>query len=138
MQYVAIIAALCLLSVGMSGCISQSGYEFKTGTTPPTEVSNLLKNGTVVLFLTKNNCPICEQVKPKIADLQTQYNGTNVIFAHFNFEDNATSQRLFSSYGVQNTPTTIVVRKDGASATFISDFDASTLKSAIGDAQKWK
>jgi thiol-disulfide isomerase/thioredoxin len=138
MRYVAILAALSLLSVGISGCISQSGYEFKSGTTPPAVISNLLKNGTVVLFLTKNDCPICEQVKPKIADLQAQYNGTNVTFVRFNYEDNSTSQSVFRNYAVQNTPTTIVVRKDGATATFISDFDTSTLKSAIEDAQKWK
>jgi hypothetical protein len=39
---------------------------------------------------------------------------------------------------VKSTPTTIVVRKDGATATFIGDFDTSTVKSAIQDAQKWK
>jgi thiol-disulfide isomerase/thioredoxin len=138
MRYVAIFAVLCLLSVGMSGCISQSGYEFKSGTTPPTVVNNLLKNGTVILFLTQDDCPTCEQVKPKIATLQSQYNGTNVTFAHFNLQDNATSSSLFSAYAVKTTPTTIVVRKDGATATFIGDFDASTLKSAIEDAQKWK
>ncbi len=140
-RYVAIVTVLFLLCVGMSGCasIQSSGYEFKSGITPPKEVSDLLKkNDTVVLFLTKNNCDICEQVKPKIAALQSEYNGTNVTFVRYNLEDNATSQRIFFNYGVQNTPTTIVIRKDGAIATFISDFDTSTLKSAIGDAQKWK
>jgi thiol-disulfide isomerase/thioredoxin len=138
MRFVAILATLCLLSVGISGCISQSGYEFKTGTTHPNIVSDLLKKGTVVLFLTQNNCPTCEQVKPKIADLQSQFNGTNVTFARFNLDDNSTSKSLFGAYAVKSTPTTIIVRKDGATATFIGDFDTSTVKSAIQDAQKWK
>ncbi|MGZ8875991.1 MAG: hypothetical protein ACXW1F_05815, partial [Halobacteriota archaeon] len=75
MRYVAILAVLCLLSVGMSGCISQSGYEFKSGITPPKAVSDLMKNGTVILFITQNNCPTCEQTRPMITDLQKQYNG---------------------------------------------------------------
>jgi thiol-disulfide isomerase/thioredoxin len=135
-RYVAVIAALCLLSIGLSGCISQSGYEFQSGISPPKTVSDLMKNGTVVLFLTKNGCTVCEQVKPKIADLQSQYEGTNVTFAHFNFEDNATSQAIFRAYSVQDTPTTIVVRKDGAVAKFIGDFDTNTVKSAIEDARR--
>ncbi len=58
-QYGAVIAVLCMLSVAMSGCISQAGYEFKSGTTPPKVVSDLMKNGTAVLFVTQNNCPDC-------------------------------------------------------------------------------
>jgi len=97
MQYVAIIAVLSLLSVGMSGCISQSGYEFKGGITPPKLVSDLMKNGTVILFITQNNCPACEQTLPKITDLQKQYNGTNVTFATFNI-DNSTRLRTSAKY----------------------------------------
>ncbi|MGZ4904127.1 MAG: thioredoxin family protein [Halobacteriota archaeon] len=135
-QYGAVIAVFCLLSVAMSGCISQAGYEFKSGTTPPKEVSDLMKNGTVVLFVTQNNCPDCEKVKPKIADLQSQFTGTNVTFARFNIDDNKTSYNIAKTYGVAATPTTIVLRHDGAAAAFVSDFDVSTMKSAIEDARK--
>ncbi len=136
-QYVAVVAVLCLLSVALSGCISQAGYEFKSGTTPPKEVSDLMKNGTVVLFITQNNCPDCEKAKPKIADLQTQYNGTNVTFARFNIDDNATSNNIAKTYAVRATPTTIILRHDGAYASFVSsDFDTNTMKSAIEDARK--
>ncbi len=135
-QYIAVVAVLCLLSVAMSGCISQAGYEFKSGTTPPKEVSDLMKNGTVVLFVTQNNCPDCEKVKPKIADLQTQYKGQNVTFATFNIDDNATSNNIARTYAVRATPTTIVLKSNGAFAPFVSDFDISTMKSAIADAQK--
>ncbi len=135
-QYGALIAVLCLLGVAMSGCISQAGYEFKSGTTPPKVVSDLMKNGTVVLFITQNNCPDCEKVKPKVADLQTQYKDSNVPFAEFNINDNATSYDVSKTYSVRATPTTIVLRHDGAYAPFVSDFDINTMKSAIADAQK--
>ncbi len=135
-QYGAVVAVLCLLGVAMSGCISQAGYEFKSGTTPPKEVSDLMKNGTVVLYITQNNCPDCEKVKPKVADLQTQYKGTNVTFATFNIDDNMTSTNIAKTYAVRATPTTIVLRHDGSYAPFVSDFDTSTMKSAIEDARK--
>ena len=138
-RYVAIIATVCLLSVGITGCINQAGYEFKGGITPPKAVSDLMKNNrTVVLFVTQNNCPTCEQVKPKIAGLQAQYRGTNVTFAHFNINDNATSFNVAKAYSVTATPNTIVIRKDGAAAIFVGDFDTGTLKSAVEDARQWK
>jgi len=136
-QYIALIAALCLLSVTISGClnINQSGYEFKSGITPPAVVSNLMQNRTVVLFITQNNCPDCEQTRPLIAALQSQYNGTNVTFVNFNINDNSTSQNVAKAYGVTATPTTVVLRKDGSAAIFVGVFDPSTVKSAIDDAR---
>jgi len=135
--YIALIAALCLLSVAMSGClnINQSGYEFRSGITPPTAVSNLMQNGPVVLFITQTNCPECNQTRPLIAGLQSQYNGTNVTFVDFNTNDNATSLNVAHAYGVTATPTTIVLRKDGGAAIFVGVFDPSTVKSAIDDAR---
>ncbi len=135
-RYIALIAALCLLSVAMSGCINQSGYEFKSGITPPKAVSDLMKNRTVILFITQNNCPACEQTRPMIAALQSQYNGTNVTFVNFNIDNNATSRSIGQAYGVTATPTTVVLRKDGAAAIFVGVFDSSTVKSAIEDARK--
>ncbi len=137
-RYGALIALLCVLSVAMGGCtsINSTGSEFKSGITPPQAVGNLMKNGTVVLFVTQNNCPDCEKVAPKIADLQSQYAGANVTIAHFNINDNSTSYNIAKAYGVSATPTTIVLRKDGAAASFVSDFDTSTVKSAIEDARK--
>ena len=139
-RYIALIAALCLLSVTMSGClnINQSGYEFKSGITPPAVVSNLMQNRTVILFITQNNCPDCEQTRPLIAGLQSQYNGTNVTFVNFNVDDNSTSQNVAKVYGVTATPTTVVLRKDGSAAIFVGPLDSSsvnTVKSAIDDAR---
>jgi len=136
MRYVAILAVVCLLSVGMSGCISQSGYEFKSGITPPKAVSDLMKNGSVILFITQNNCPACEQTRPMITDLQKQYNGTNVTFVNFNIDNNTTSRNVGQVYGVSATPTTVVLRKDGAAAIFVGVFDENIVKSAIEDARK--
>jgi thiol-disulfide isomerase/thioredoxin len=136
MRYVAILAVVCLLSVGMSGCISQSGYEFKSGITPPKAVSDLMKNGSVILFITQNNCPACEQTRPMITDLQKQYNGTNVTFVNFNIDNNTTSRNVGQVYGVSATPTTVVLRKDGAAAIFVGVFDENTVKSAIEDTRK--
>jgi thiol-disulfide isomerase/thioredoxin len=135
-RYFAIVAALSLLCVGMSGCISSGGYEFKSGIAPPKVVSDLMKNGTVILFITKNNCPACEQTRPMIAALQSQYNGTNVTFVNFNTDDNSTSMLVAKAYGVTATPTTVVLRKDGAAAIFVGVFDSRTVKSAIEDARK--
>jgi thiol-disulfide isomerase/thioredoxin len=137
-RYFAIVSALCLLCVGMSGCssISSGGYEFKSGIATPKAVSDLMKNGTVILFITQNNCPACEQTQPKITALQSQYNGTNVTFVNFNIDNNATSRTIGQAYGVSATPTTVVLRKDGAAAIFVGDFDQNTVKSAIEDARK--
>jgi thiol-disulfide isomerase/thioredoxin len=135
-RYIAVVAALCLLSVAMSGCINQSGYEFKSGITPPQAVSDLMKNGTVILFITQNNCPACEQTRPMVTALQSQYNGTNVTFVNFNIDNNATSRNIGQAYGVTATPTTVVLRKDGAAAIFVGVFDSSVVKSAIEDARK--
>jgi thiol-disulfide isomerase/thioredoxin len=95
-----------------------------------------MKNGTVILFITKNNCPACEQTRPMIAALQSQYNGTNVTFVTFNTDDNSTSMLVAKAYGVTATPTTVVLRKDGAAAIFVGVFDSRTVKSAIEDARK--
>ena len=136
-RYVAVVAVLCLLCVGMSGCasISSGGYEFKSGITPPTAVSDLMQNRTVILFITQNNCPACEQTRPLIAGLQSQYNGTNVTFVNFNIDNNSTLLNVGRAYGVTATPTTVVLRKDGAAAIFPGVFDPSTVKSAIDDAR---
>jgi thiol-disulfide isomerase/thioredoxin len=124
----------------MSGCasISSGGYEFKSGITPPKAVSDLMQNRTVILFITQNNCPACEQTRPLIAGLQSQYNGTNVTFVNFNIDNNSTSQNIGRAYGVTATPTTVVLRKDGAAAIFVGALDSSsvnTVKSAIDDAR---
>jgi len=95
----------------------------------------LMQNKTVVLFVTQNNCPDCEQTRPLIANLQSQYSGKNVTFVNFNVNDNMTSQSVAKTYGVTSTPTTIVLRKDGAAASFVGVFDPNTVKSAIDDAR---
>jgi len=94
-----------------------------------------MQNRTVILFITQNNCPACEQTQPLIAGLQSQYNGTNVTFVNFNIDKNTTSQNVGKAYGVTATPTTVVLRKDGAAAIFVGVFDPSTVKSAIDDAR---
>lgn len=140
-RYVAILAVLCLLGVAVSGCtsISSGGYEFTAGVTPPKAVSDLMKNGTVVvMYFWKSNCPDCDKAKPKLVDLESQYKGTNVTFALMKVDDNSTANQIAHVYGVTATPTLIVLRGDGANARWVSDFDTSTVKSAIADAQKWK
>jgi thiol-disulfide isomerase/thioredoxin len=103
-------------------------YEFKTGINHPAVISNWLKNGTVVLFFTENNCPPCGFVAPKIANLQSQYSGTNVTFATINVDDNATSMNIARNYGLTEVPIVLVIRPDGAVATFtmkkVSDSDS--------------
>ncbi|MEI7827620.1 MAG: thioredoxin family protein [Euryarchaeota archaeon] len=163
-RYVAIVAALCLLCVGMSGCtsISSGGYEFKSGFLHPQEINDLIKNRTVVLVITKNNCPDCDTMKPIIDDLKSQLNGTNVTlqgttaskqstnatkqatklaFVEVNIDNNTRSLQigsLYSQSAVIQTPTIVVIRSDGAIAVWKGPIDESTLKSAIEDAQKWK
>jgi thiol-disulfide isomerase/thioredoxin len=93
-------------------------YEFKTGVNHPQEIKDLMKNGTVVLYFTENNCPPCDDMTPKVAVLQSQYNGTNVTFATFNLDDNATSMNIAKKYGIQWVPQVFVIRTDGAVANF--------------------
>jgi thiol-disulfide isomerase/thioredoxin len=141
------LAALCLLSVGMSGCVSNTtpAYQFTTGTAPPRVVSDLLRHGTAVLLINQRNCPDCDEENPKFADLQTQYKDTNVTFATFTINDNGTSRLVAQAYAVNVTPTILVVRDDGAFAKLLpapypstAQIDSNAVKSAIDDAQKWQ
>jgi len=132
----AVIAVLGVLSVCISGCISQSGYEFVGGYSHPKEINDLLKNGTVVLFFWKNNCPDCDKMKPTLTNLEGQYKGTNVTIIRINIEQNAKNKDIGKNYGVTATPTTIVIRGDGAIAKFVGPTEENTLKSAIEDARK--
>jgi protein-disulfide isomerase len=59
-----------------------------------------------------------------------------VTFVNYNIDKNATSMAIGHTYGVTSTPTTVVLRKDGAAAIFVGVFDPSTVKSAIEDARK--
>jgi thiol-disulfide isomerase/thioredoxin len=143
------MVALCLLSVGMSGCVSTtpatSTTQFTTGTAPPQAVSDLLKRGTAVLLINQNNCPACYEEDPKFADFQTQYKDANVRFATFYVDNNAAASRVAQAYNVTGTPTILVIREDGAfakleGAPYPSNglIDLNAVKSAIDDAQKWR
>lgn len=136
LKLAAVIAVLGVLSVGISGCISQSGYEFVGGVSHPKEITDLLTNGPVVLYFWKNNCPDCEKMKPTMANLQGQYNGTNVSIIKINIEQNVKNNEMGKNYLVTTTPTTIVIRRDGDIAKFVGIVDENTLKSAIEDARK--
>lgn len=114
-------------------------YTFQTGVNHPQEIKDLMKNGTVVLFFTENGCPPCDDMRPKVADLQSQYKGTGVTFAAFNAEDNATSKSIIENYGIKNVPEVFVIRSDGAVANFTgANTDIKTVQSAIDDARNWR
>jgi hypothetical protein len=105
----------------------------------------LLSHGTCVLLINQNNCRGCDDENPKFADLQALYKDTNVRFATFNVDNNVTYARVARTYAVNGTPTILVIREDGAFATFTVPppyptnalIDLNTVKSAIDDAQKW-
>lgn len=114
-------------------------YEFKTGVNHPQEINNLLKNGTVVLYLSSNDenwCQPCGEMTPKIANLQSQY--TDVKFLRFNYDDNSTSAAIFENYGISYVPAIMVIRSDGAVAKFVGETDISPIKSTIDEARQWK
>jgi thioredoxin-like negative regulator of GroEL len=48
------------------------------------------------------------------------------------------SQSITKNYGIQQVPTVVVVRSDGAVVTFIGESDTNTVKSAIEEAQHGK
>lgn len=140
-----VITALCVASVEMSGCVnnstpanSTSAYEFKTGITPPPEVSELMKHGTVVLSFNVTGCPPCWSMTPKMAALQSEY-GTGVTFATINDTD-TTSRQIFTSYGIDYASAIVVIRGDGAAAILRNntrEIDINTVRSAIDDARQW-
>lgn len=114
-------------------------YKFKTGMEHPQAISDLMKNGTVVVFFTENEsiCPPCANMMLKIADLQSQY--PKVTFATFTSQENKTSLALFSHYGIEAAPQIFVIRSDGAVAKFVGQQDDITpIKSAIEEAQHGK
>jgi thiol-disulfide isomerase/thioredoxin len=117
---------------------AKPAYEFKTGVNHPQQISDLMKNGTVVLYFTMYDCPPCDNMTPRIGDLQSQYKGTDVTFMTFNISESGTSQKMGASYGIDTVPTVLVIRGDGAVATFVGLQDISPIKSAIEDAQKWQ
>ncbi len=133
-KFAAVIAVFSILSVGISGCISsQSGYEFIGGTSHPKQITELLKNGPVVLYF-GSNCTNCEKMKPIITNLETRYKGAGVTVLKIDPQKNATGKY----YGVTTIPTTVVIRGDGAVAKFVGLTDETTLKNAVKDALKWK
>ena len=118
-------------------------YEFKTSMNHPQEIRDLMKeHETIVLFFIKQQqgeYSPCEQMKPKMADLQSQYSGTDVTFMTIDVNDNTiASQSITKNYGIQQVPTVVVVRSDGAVVTFIGESDTNTVKSAIEEAQHGK
>jgi thiol-disulfide isomerase/thioredoxin len=136
------ISVASIMAIGLA--FRPPAYEFKTGVTHPQEISNLLKNGTVVLLFTQDHCADCMKGAQIMADLQSQYNGTNVTFARFNAYDNTTtSLKMFKDYdiraGIDSFPQIFVIRGDGAVAKFTyKTIDISLIKSAIEDAQNWQ
>jgi thiol-disulfide isomerase/thioredoxin len=114
-------------------------YEFKTGVTHPEAIRDLMKHGTVVLLFTMNDCDPCVNMTRKMTDLQLQYRGTDVTFATFNYNDNATSNSILQHYGITFVPEIFVIRRDGAVVNFSTDYtNMNSVKSAIEDARKWK
>ena len=152
LQLVALsLAALCFLSVGTSGCVSNTTpanptSQFTTGTTPPQAVSDMIRYGTAVLLINQHNCTACDEANPKFVDLQMQYKDTDVRFATFDVDDNITSVKVALAYAVNETPTILVIREDGAVAKFFPPppyptevgIDFNAVKSAIDEAQKWQ
>lgn len=141
------LVALCLLLVALFPLAQQElhappaspAYEFNTGVNHPQEIKDLLKNGTVVLYFYEDNCPFCKKMAPKMTDLQSQYNGSDVTFAHINIrDDNASSRNVTRNYGITGVPTILIIRRDGAVANFTgANTGINTVKSAIDDAQRW-
>ena len=143
-KVIAVIVLFMVASLSIAGCFINNtpsptaAYEFKTGFTHPTEINDLMKHGAVVLYFTKNNCPPCDTMAPKIADLQSQYESTDVTFATLNYDDNATSHSIFTNYGIEYMPAILVIRGDNAVAKFTGEpTDINAVKSAIGEAQDW-
>jgi hypothetical protein len=156
---ITLILTLCFLSVGMGGCVTNTqSYEFKTGVNHDKVVSGMMKNvsSTVVLFI-YHNCTRCEGLKLKMEDLQSQMQGVGdkdlckvrrtlppPPFAVFLYEDIDVSSwglEIAKNYNVQQLPTIIVTRGDGAIATFIptqNELDTSSIKSAIEESLKWQ
>ena len=130
----------------------------ETGVNHDEFVSGLMKNvsSTVVLFI-YHNCTRCEGLKLKMVDLQSQMGGIDdddlckiprtlppPPFAAFVYSDIDVSSwelEMAKNYNVQQLPTIIVTRGDGAIATFIptqDEFDTSSIKSAIEESLKWQ
>jgi thiol-disulfide isomerase/thioredoxin len=118
-------------------------YEFKTGVNHPQEISDLIRNGTVVLYFTLDHCPPCRDMTPKMEDLRSQYNSSGVTIIMCNYTDKTQpqfdiTQNFGRNYGITTAPAILVIRGDGAIATFIGEVDISTVKSAIEEAQHGK
>ncbi len=112
-------------------------YEVKGGTTHPRVILDLMKRGTVVIFLTSDGCgESCDNIAQKIADLQSQYKGTNVVFATFSSSSNETSQSIFRNYEIHFVPAVLVISRDGAVVKFERYVDMNNVKSAIEDVRQ--
>jgi thiol-disulfide isomerase/thioredoxin len=137
---VIVIVSVVILFAPKFAPAPEPAYGFKTDVNHPKAISDLIKNGTVVLFFSSNNeswCQPCKHMAPKVAALQSQYK--NVTFVRFNFDDNSTSYTIMENYYKTDlVPTVVVIRGDGAVAKFVGDTDISPIKSAIEDAQNWQ
>jgi hypothetical protein len=132
-------------------------YDFEPWGDHPEFINRYIESGRPVVLVIHGNCSHCEKTKVDMIDLQSQLQGVSVylgtqtqsimsqntspliFFAYVNVSDNATSDVIAQQYDVQQTPTIIVIRGDGAVATFVpkDEIDINAIRSAIADAEKW-
>jgi hypothetical protein len=123
----------------------------------PEFINRYIESGHPVVLVIHGNCSHCELITSEMVDLQSQLHGVTldldnqtqsiapqntsspIFFGYVNVSNDPTSDAIAQQYGVQQTPTIIVIRGDGAAATFVpkDGIDINAIKSAIGDAEKW-
>jgi hypothetical protein len=132
-------------------------YDFEPWGDHPEFINRYIESGHPVVLVIHGNCSHCELITSEIVDLQSQLHGVNlyldnqtqsiapqntsplIFFSYVNVSNDPTSDAIAQQYGVQQTPTIIVIRGDGAVATFVpkDGIDINAIRSAIGEAERW-
>lgn len=149
--------AAVILPLALFHFVTPYHYDFEPWEDHPEFINRYIESGHPVVLVIHGNCSHCELVTSEMVGLQSQLHGVTldldnqtqsiapqnasplIFFAYVNVSSDPTSDAIAQQYGVQQTPTIIVIRGDGAAATFVpkGEIDINELKSAIADAEKW-
>ncbi len=82
----------------------------------------------VVLYFWSSNCGYCEEQKPIIEDLESEFSMSNVTFYWL---DSSRHDDITDKYNIHGVPTTVVLNKDGVVKKFVGYTDLDNIENAI-------
>jgi thiol-disulfide isomerase/thioredoxin len=95
------------------------------------QIKTETNDNTIVLYFWSNSCVYCEQQKPIIKDLESEYKAENVTFYWLDVNNH---DKISDEYDVYGVPVTIVLNQYGVVKKFTGYTDQDRIENAINDA----